>query len=163
MSRARPRAATPALALVAAAGVWHRLYEYDHDSTKHNFGHAAAENLGVAPQRLYKTLIVVTPDGLLVNAVLAVADMLDLKQLAKALAVKSVEMADPRAAQRKTGYVVGGISPLGQQTRLSTVIDTSVHDYDTVWVSGGRRGLSLELRVADLLDLSQATIAHIRR
>lgn len=163
MSRARPRAATPALALVASAGVWHRLYEYDHDATKHNFGHAAAENLGLDPQQLYKTLIVATPDGLLVNAVLAVADMLDLKQLAKALAVKSVEMADPRAAQRKTGYVVGGISPLGQQTRLSTVIDTSVHDHDTVWVSGGRRGLSLELRVADLLELSQATVAHMRR
>ena len=163
MSRGNPRAATPALAVVVSVGVWHQLYEYNHDSTTDNFGYVAAAQLGIDPRRLYKTLVVVTPDGLLVNAVIAVTDLLHLKRLAKVLDVKSVEMADPLVVQRKTGYVLDGISPLGQQTPLPTVMDTSVREHDTVWISGGRRGLSLELRVTDLSGLSQATVAQIRR
>ena len=163
MKRSASQAATPALATLASAGVWHRVYEYDHDSATDSYGHEAAQKLGIDPGRLYKTLIVTTPEGRLANAVLAVAHMLDLKRLAKALDVKSVEMADPKVAQRKTGYVLGGISPLGQKSVLPTILDSSTQEHQTIWVSGGRRGLSLELQVPDLVELTQGKTVDIRR
>lgn len=163
MKRSASQAATPALATLDSAGVWHRVYEYDHDSATDSYGHEAAQKLGIDPGRLYKTLIVTTPEGRLANAVLAVAHMLDLKRLAKALDVKSVEMADPKVAQRKTGYVLGGISPLGQKSDLPTILDSSTQEHQTIWVSGGRRGLSLELQVPDLVELTQGKTVDIRR
>lgn len=138
MRSARQARATPAIAALVASGIWHRVYEYDHDSTTANYGREAVEKLQVA-------------------------DMLNFKRLSTALGVRSVRMADAAIAQRKTGYVLGGISPLGQKTGLPTVFDDSVARHDTVWVSGGRRGLSLELQVPDLVHLTQATVAHIRR
>lgn len=158
-----PSGATPALRTVLEADLWHRVYEYDHDDAVKGFGAEAADKLGIDPRNIYKTLVVTTPTGQCVNAVLAVADMLHPKRVAKALKVKSVHMADPGRAQQKTGYVLGGISPLGQKTRIPMLVDTTVEQLDTMIISGGQRGMSLELRVTDFLELTAAQVAHIRR
>lgn len=163
MSSARQARATPAIAALVASNMWHRVYEYDHDNTTARYGHEAVEKLAVDPQRLYKTLVVVSPDNRVANALVAVADKLNFKRLSITLDARSVRMADAAVAQRKTGYVLGGISPVGQQAILPTVLDDSVLEHETVWVSGGRRGLSLELQVSDLLSITQATVANIRR
>lgn len=159
-----PSAATPALRTVLEADLWHRVYEYEHDDDGvRGFGAEAADKLGVDPKRILKTLVVRTSDGQLANAVLAVADMLNLKRVAKALKVKSVKMAEPAQVQQKTGYVLGGVSPLGQKTPLPMVVDSAVSQFDTVIVSGGQRGMSLELETKDFLDLANASVATIRR
>src|SRR5690625_2863198 len=155
--------ATPAIAALDSAGVWHRVYEYTHDRDETSFGTEAVTKLGVAPGRLYKTLVVETHDGRLANALVAAEDMLNFKQVAHALEAKSVRLADATQAQRKTGYVLGGIAPVGQKTALPTVLDTTVRAHEAVWVSAGRRGLSVELKVTDLLNLSQGIVAPIRR
>lgn len=157
-------AATPALRTVLDADIWHRVYEYEHDDDGvRGFGAEAADKLGVDPKRILKTLVVKTSDGQLVNAVLAVADMLNLKRVAKALKVKSVKMAEPAQVQQKTGYVLGGVSPLGQKTPLPMVMDLAVQQYETVIVSGGQRGMSLEVTTQDFLDLTEASVVTIRR
>ncbi|HEY4534746.1 MAG TPA: aminoacyl-tRNA deacylase [Enteractinococcus sp.] len=157
------RGATPALKVLADANVWHQVSTYDHLGSDAGFGQQAATQLGIEPERIYKTLCVVTETGHFVNAVIAVADMLHTKRLAAALKTKQVEMADPRVAQHKTGYVLGGISPLGQKLRARLVADTSVYNHETMWVSAGRRGMSVEVRVQDFLLLTDATVAEIRR
>lgn len=157
------RMATPALQSLAVANIWHRVYTYDHQASGKGFGLEAAHKLEIAPERIYKTLLVGSSDRELANAVVAVADMLHLKRLADALGVKRVEMADPKLAQQKTGYVLGGISPLGQKTRLPLVVDDSVCAHETIWVSGGRRGVSIELRVSDFLTITSAVVANISR
>lgn len=163
MTSTRQAHATPAITTLVTSDTWHRVYEYDHDVTAAHYGHEAVEKLAVDSERLYKTLVVVSHDGQVANALVAVADMFNFKRLSTALGVRSVRMADAAVAQRQTGYVFGGISPLGQKTTLPTVLDDSVTRHDTVWVSGGRRGLSVELLVSDLVHLTQATVAHIRR
>ena len=150
-------AATPAIRAVLEADLWHQVYEYEHNEDD------AADKLGVDPQRILKTLVVRTSDGRLANAVLAVADMLNLKRVAKALKVKSVRMAEPAQVQQKTGYVLGGVSPLGQKTSLPMFVDDTIRQYDTVIVSGGQRGMSLELKTQDFLDISNAFVVTIRR
>ena len=160
---AAARRATPALQSLAAAGVWHRVYTYDPQTSGKGFGLDAAQKLAIAPQRIYKTLLVESSDRGLANAVIAVSDMLHLKRLATALGTKRVEMADPKLAQQKTGYVLGGISPLGQRTRLPLVVDDSVRDNETIWVSGGRRGVSIEIRTDDFLTITSAVVANISR
>lgn len=157
------RIATPALQVLVAANVWHQVYTYDHEHSDKGFGTEAANKLGITPQRIYKTLLVECGDGQLANAMLAVADMLHLKRLAAALGTKRVEMAQPHRAEQKTGYVIGGISPLGQKTQLPLVADTSITGHETIWVSGGRRGVSVELRVQDFLTITTATVADISR
>ncbi|WP_022870881.1 aminoacyl-tRNA deacylase [Yaniella halotolerans] len=157
-------AATPAVRTVLEADLWHQVFEYEHnDDDVRGFGAEAADKLGADPQRILKTLVVRTSDGRLANAVLAVADMLNLKRVAKALKVKSVKMAEPAQVQQKTGYVLGGVSPLGQKTSLPMVVDSAVKRFDTVIVSGGQRGMSLELKTQDFLELSNATVVTIRR
>lgn len=163
MSRAQTAATTPATSALASAGVWHRVYTYAHASETTEFGQEAVDRLGVDPNRLLKTLVVTTDQGRFANALLATANKLDFKRLAKVLETKSVRLAEASAAQRKTGYVLGGISPLGQKTVLPTVIDHSVQAHETVWVSGGQRGTSVELRVADLIELTAGHIAPITR
>lgn len=163
MSHGHTGSATPAIAALVAAGVWHKVYDYHQDDEADSFGHEAVSKLGVEPERLYKTLVVETHDRRLANAVVAVADQLDFKKLARALSVKAVHLAEATAAQRKTGYVTGGIAPLGQKDRLPTIVDASVRQHETILVSAGRRGLSVELHVDDLLNLSRGTIATIRR
>ncbi|HJF14306.1 MAG TPA: Cys-tRNA(Pro) deacylase [Enteractinococcus helveticum] len=157
------RTASPALQLLLETGIWHRVYTYDHKVSDQGFGYEAAEKLQIAPERIYKTLLVESSERELANAVVAVADMLNLKRLAAALGTKRVEMANPNVAQQKTGYVLGGISPLGQKTQLPIVVDASVEPHDTIWISGGRRGLSIEIRADDFLRITSATVADISR
>jgi Cys-tRNA(Pro)/Cys-tRNA(Cys) deacylase len=145
---------------LAAAGVAYELHPYQHDPAADSYGEEAASALGVEPARLFKTLIVVV-DGRMVCALVPAAGRLDLKALASALAGKRAVMAEPAAAQRATGYITGGISPLGQKTRLPMVVDASAGEFDTLFVSAGRRGLQVSLAPADLLRLTGGTTARI--
>jgi Cys-tRNA(Pro)/Cys-tRNA(Cys) deacylase len=159
------RAGTPALDILTAAGVAFTVHEYDHTASDH-FGDETVAALGVTPERIFKTLITsITMSGKpeLVVGIVPVSGQMDLKALAAAVGAKRAEMADPAAAQRSSGYVVGGISPLGQRTRLRTVIDQSAMSYETVLVSGGRRGLQVELAPADLVRLTDGKVAEIGR
>ncbi len=151
---------TPATALLAREKVSHTLHPYPHDPRSDAFGEEAATALDVAPDRLFKTLIA-SVDGRLVCAVVPVAGRLDLKALAAAVGAKRATMAEPAAASRATGYVVGGISPLAQKTRLPVVIDESASRYPTVFVSAGKRGLQVELTPSDLARLTSAALAPI--
>lgn len=162
---AKKPSGTPALEVLEAAAVPYSLHTYDHSATSH-FGDETVAALGVAPERVFKTLIASVTGGAkpeLVVGIVPVSGQLDLKALAAAVGGKRAEMADPAAAQRSSGYVVGGISPLGQRTRLRTVLDSSAMSYDTVLVSGGRRGLQIELAAADLARLTGAAVADIAR
>jgi Cys-tRNA(Pro)/Cys-tRNA(Cys) deacylase len=152
--------ATPATALLARHRVAFELHPYEHDPRSGSYGTEAAEALGVPPARLFKTLVV-SVDGRLAVGVVPVAGSLDLKALAAALGGKKAAMAEPAAAERATGYVAGGISPLGHRSRLPVVVDASARDWDTVYVSAGRRGLQVSLAPADLLRIADATVAPI--
>lgn len=157
-------AGTPATALLDARGITYSIHGYTHDPAAASFGLEAAEALGVAPALVFKTLLVDTGAGgthALAVAVVPVDRPLDLKAMAHALGVKKVELADPTVAERRTGYVVGGISPLGQRNPSRTVVDSSALTHETVFVSGGRRGLDLELAPADLMALTGAESAPI--
>lgn len=156
---------TPAIRAAQAAGIAVGIHEYRHDPNHGNYGLEAAEALGLDPARVFKTLLVALngdPRRLAVGVV-PVTGQLDLKAIAGACRAKKAEMADPAVAQRVTGYLVGGISPLGQKKRLPTVIDQSAEDFDSVFVSGGRRGLDIEIRPADLVRACDATLAAIGR
>jgi Cys-tRNA(Pro)/Cys-tRNA(Cys) deacylase len=153
---------TPATVAAERAGVQFRTHEYSHDPTAQSYGDEAAAALGQSTDRVFKTLVA-DVDGRLVVAVVPVSQQLDLKALAAAAGGKRAAMADPLLAQRATGYVVGGISPLGQRKRLATVVDESASAFDTVYVSAGRRGLEIELAPGDLVALTQATVAAIAR
>ena len=154
---------TPALAALTAAGTAHTVHAYAHDAKPAvGYGMEAAEALGLPPDQVFKTLLA-DVDGTLTVAVVPVTTTLDLKALARAVGGKRATMADPSAAERATGYVVGGISPLGQKHAHATVIDESAELYDVVYVSGGRRGLDIGLAPADLIALTGATIADIAR
>lgn len=157
--------ATPATTALDAAGIAYTLHPYDHDPANRHFGDEAAAALGVDPLRIFKTLVVDTGTGRppLAVAVLPVAAQLDLKAMATALGVKKVDLADPAAAARSSGYLVGGISPIGQKTALPTVIDETAELFDTVYVSAGRRGLQVELAPGDLLRVTGGEFADIAR
>jgi len=156
---------TPAVNAAKKAGVAVKVHEYHHDSANTNFGMEAAEALQLDPARVFKTLLVsLNGDARrLAVGVVPVTGQLDLKAMAAACKAKKAEMADPADAQRATGYLVGGISPLGQKKRLPTVIDQSAGAFETVFVSGGRRGLDIEIAPADLLALCSADLAAIAR
>ena len=160
--RTRGDGGTPATVALAAAGIAFTARTYAHDPAAASYGLEAAEALGVEPARVLKTLLVEGEAGLSVGIV-PVDRQLDLKAIAAALGVKRVQMAEPRAAERVTGYVVGGISPIGQKRRLPTVLDDSAGAYETVLVSGGRRGLDIELSPADLIAATGGTLAPIAR
>lgn len=147
---------------LSRAGVRFTVHPYDHDPAAPSYGREAAEALGVAPERVFKTLVA-DVDGTLTVAVVPVSGQLDLKALAAAVGGKRAGMADSARAERTTGYVLGGISPLGQRKTLPTVLDDSALGFPTVLVSAGRRGLDLELSVADLVRLTRATLAPIGR
>lgn len=159
MSR-KAAGATPAVQALERAGVAHTLHPYEHDPRASSYGLEAAELLGVDLARVFKTLVA-DADGRLVVAVVPVSGSLDLKALARAVEVRKATMADPAVAERATGYVVGGISPLGQKRPLPTVVDASALDHETILVSAGRRGLDVELAPADLLTLTSAVTAAI--
>ncbi|WP_055696260.1 Cys-tRNA(Pro) deacylase [Streptomyces prasinopilosus] len=153
---------TPATVALTAAGVPFTVHSYDHDPSHPSYGEEAAEAMGVSPDRVFKTLVA-DVDGALTVAVVPVAGQLDLKGLAAAVGGKRAAMADPALAERTTGYVRGGISPLGQRKRLPTVLDDSAGLHGTICVSAGRRGLEVELSPADLAELTSAVIAPIGR
>ncbi|NEA45605.1 Cys-tRNA(Pro) deacylase [Streptomyces sp. SID10815] len=155
-------AGTPATVALTAAGVDFTVHAYDHDPSHPSYGEEAAEAMGVSPDRVFKTLVA-DVDGSLTVAVVPVAGSLDLKALASAVGGKRAAMADPALAERTTGYVRGGISPLGQRKRLRTVLDASATGHPTICVSAGRRGLEVELSPADLAALTHATLAPIGR
>lgn len=154
---------TPATNAAQRAGIAHSVHEYPHAAGSRQYGTEAVERLGLDPTRVFKTLVARTADGQYVVAVVPVATTLDLKALALTVGAKQAEMADAAAAQRLTGYVVGGISPLGQKRALPTVIDASADAFETVFVSAGRRGLEIELAPGDLAKLTGATVAPIAR
>jgi Cys-tRNA(Pro)/Cys-tRNA(Cys) deacylase len=151
---------TPATTAVAKAKVEHRIHEYEHDPAAPSYGLEAAEQLGVDPAMVFKTLVAEI-DGRLAVAVVPVAARLDLKALAAATGGRRAAMAEPAAAERATGYVVGGISPLGHRKRLPVFLDASMRDRPTVMVSAGRRGLQLELAPGDLARLTGGTFATL--
>lgn len=153
-------ASTPALRVLVRAGVPFTEHPYEHDPRHPSYGLEAAQALGLDPDTVFKTLLADT-QGPLVVAVLPVTAMLDLKAVAAAVGRKKASLADPRDAERATGYVLGGISPLGQRTRLPTVVDVRALALDTVYVSGGRRGLDVGLAPADLIRLTRATVADV--
>ena len=153
---------TPATLLLERESVPHVVHSYEVGPHAGSYGEAAAAALGIEPERMLKTLLA-RVDGRLVCAVVPVVGALDLKALAGAVGGKRAAMAEPAAAERATGYVVGGISPLGQRTRLPTAVDETVELFGTVVVSGGRRGLSIELPPADLVRLTGAVVAPIAR
>ncbi|GAB7191095.1 Cys-tRNA(Pro) deacylase [Kineococcus sp. NUM-3379] len=160
------KGSTPAVRAAVAAGVVHRVHTYEHDEGSSDYGaeavRAMGEVAGAAPEQILKTLLV-DVDGRLVVAVVPVPRKLDLKALAAAAGGKKATMAEPARAERSSGYVVGGISPLGQRTALPTVLDAGAQAWDTVCVSGGRRGLEIELSPQDLVRLTGAVVAEVTR
>jgi Cys-tRNA(Pro)/Cys-tRNA(Cys) deacylase len=153
---------TPATDLLSRLKIPFTVHEYEQDGQPASYGLAASEALGVPPVRLFKTLVAEVDDKLTV-AVVPVAGTLDLKALAEAAGGKKARMADPAAAERATGYVTGGISPLGQRKRLPVVVDTTAESFETIYCSAGRRGLQLELAPADLIRAAGAKVAPIAR
>jgi Cys-tRNA(Pro)/Cys-tRNA(Cys) deacylase len=151
---------TPATAALTAAGVPFVLHPYTHHPSAASYGTEAAEALGVDPSRVFKTLMVEV-EGRLAVGIVPVSGTLDLKAMALALGAKKAAMADPAAAQRRSGYVLGGISPVGQRQPSPTVLDSSALALGTLLVSGGRRGLDVELAPADLVQLTNAVTAPI--
>jgi Cys-tRNA(Pro)/Cys-tRNA(Cys) deacylase len=158
------RAATPAIAALVAAGVPHEVLQYHHDPRAESFGDEAvtelAATVGVTPAQIFKTLVIALPKGLAV-AVLPVPSKLSLKAAAAALGVPKAAMAERAAAERSTGYVIGGISPLGQRKPLPTVVDASALAWDRVLCSAGKRGLEIALAPAELVRLTNAATAPI--
>ena len=151
---------TPATVALTRAGVAYTLHPYEHHDDAESFGDEAAEALGVEKTRIFKTLVA-DVGGELVVAVVPVAGRLDLKALASAVGAKKAALADPAVAARSSGYVVGGISAIGQRTRLRTVVDASAQDLATIMVSAGKRGLQVELAPADLAAVTGAVFAPI--
>jgi Cys-tRNA(Pro)/Cys-tRNA(Cys) deacylase len=155
--------ATPATRALDLLGVKWTGHVYDHDPRERNFGQEAAEALGLDPHRVFKTLVVSIEGQGLAVAILPVSDLLDLRAFAGALGGKRADLAEIGAAERTTGYVHGGISPIGQRRALPTVIDQSAMRWSTIFVSGGRRGFDLELSPSDLLAVTGASCAEIVR
>lgn len=151
---------TPATNLLTSKGVDFKAHEYSHDPNSTSFGLEAAEKLGLDPNRVFKTLIANVDESFAV-AIVPVNQQVSLKSLARTLGAKRAVMADPAQAARLTGYVVGGISPLGQKRLLPTVIDKSAEEFATILVSGGRRGFDIELSPRDLAELLSAVFAEI--
>lgn len=155
---------TPAVTVAKKAKIKFALHKYEHDPNAESYGGEAADKLGIPEDRVFKTLVASTSvrgRETLVVAVVPVGAMLDLKHLATAVGAKKAEMADMAEAERTTGYLVGGISPLGQKKRLPTVLDESASRFETVFVSAGRRGLEIELAPDDLRRLTDAILAPV--
>ncbi len=156
---------TPAINVAVKAKVEHKIHEYTHDPKAESYGDEAARVLGIKPAQVFKTLLVALngDNKKLAVGVVPVSGQLDLKAIASALKVKKVTMANPQDAERATGYVVGGISPLGQKKRLPLVLDQSAKEHDTIFMSAGRRGLEIEMSAADLIKLTKGIFSSISK
>lgn len=154
---------TPAIKLVQKHKINYRVHEYAHDTNCDSYGKEAVDKLGLDENRVFKTLVINVGDHQLAVAVIPVPAMLSMKLIAKALGAKKAVMADKDDVQRSTGYVLGGVSPLGQKKRLKTVIDSSARNFSTIYVSAGRRGLDLELNPEDLRKLLNGVFAEIQQ
>ncbi|MCG7200394.1 Cys-tRNA(Pro) deacylase [Marinobacter pelagius] len=154
---------TPGINVARKARVPHRIHEYDHDPASESYGTEAAEKTGADPARVFKTLVASVDNRELVVGVLPVTAMLSMKLIARAAGGKKATMADKQAVQRATGYVLGGVSPLGQKRRLTTFIDQSARNFDTIYVSAGRRGLEIELAPEDLARLTGADFTPLQQ
>lgn len=154
---------TPAINAAKKAGISYRIHEYAHDPNAESYGLEAAEKLGVPGERVFKTLVAELDDGRLAVGIVPVATSLNLKSLASAVGARRAEMADMAKAERTTGYVAGGISPIGQKKRLPAVLDASAEAHETIYVSAGRRGVEIELSPGDLLRLINGQFAVIAR
>jgi len=154
---------TPAVEAAKAAGIEFEVVEYEHDAAAESYGLEAAAKLGVDPERVFKTLVARLDGRRLVVGIVPVDAQLDMKALANALAGRRAEMAPPADAERATGYVLGGISPLGQKRRLPAALDESALAFDRVYVSAGRRGVEIALAPVDLARVAGATVAAIAR
>ena len=157
----RRPAVTPGIIQAEQARIPFEVHSYTHDDAEESYGLEAARKLGIDPGRVFKTLVASLSDGKLAVAVVPVSTKLNLKALAKTLKVKKAGMAEAGEVERSTGYVLGGVSPLGQKKKLLTVIDDSARDCETLFVSAGRRGLELELAPGDLLQLTRGRFAAI--
>jgi len=152
---------TPAVKMLKASSIPYTVHTYDHDPMSRSYGLEAAEKLGIAPQRVFKTLIVMFETKRLCVGVISVEQQLNMKRIAKAAGGKKAGMADSQLAERTTGYVMGGISPIGQKRRLDTYIDRAAIVHETIFISGGKRGLDIELVPSELIGLINATIADL--
>ena len=152
---------TPAVDQLVRSSVAHRVVSYDHDPNAESYGREAVVALGLDAAEVFKTLVVELGSGGLAVAVVPVDSQLDLKALAKAAGTKKAKMADPAAVERSSGYVLGGVSPLGQKRRLPTFVDRSALELEEMHVSAGRRGLEVALSPNDLMELLDATPAPI--
>jgi Cys-tRNA(Pro)/Cys-tRNA(Cys) deacylase len=152
---------TPAIITAQKSRILHKIHEYAHEASSGSYGLEAAEKMGVAEERVFKTLVVMLDNKELAVGVIPVSSMLSMKLIAKVAGAKKAVMADKSDVERSTGYVLGGVSPLGQKKRLTTIIDSTAKNHSTVYVSAGRRGLEIELKPDDLSALSQATFSVI--
>ena len=152
---------TPAINLVKKRKISHKIHEYTHDSNSESYGAEAAEKMGVSESQVFKTLVAKLDGKTLAVGIVPVSSTLSLKQLAKAAGGKKAAMADPAEVERSSGYVLGGVSPLGQKKLLKTIIDKSAQEFETIFVSAGKRGLEIELAPEDLAGLLRGEFASI--
>ncbi len=154
---------TPAVNILKKENIKHKVHSYDHDPKSNAYGEEAAEKLNISFDRLFKTLIVSVDDKKLMTALVPVSKQLDLKKFVRATESKKAKMAEKQDVKKMTGYILGGVSPLGQKKKLVTVMDTSALNFDTIFVSAGRRGLQIEICPQDLASLTQAFLCEISR
>ncbi len=152
---------TPAINTAKNAKIDYAVHEYNHDLSGESYGLEAANKLGISEKRVFKTLVVCIGGKELAVGVVPVSSMLNMKLMAKALGAKKANMAEASYVERATGYVLGGVSPLGQKKKLLTIVDSSAIEFQTIFVSAGRRGLEIELNPDDLLSLTKGSYAEI--
>lgn len=152
---------TPAINIAKKAGITYKIHPYTHDPASASYGTEASEKLGLSAEQVFKTLVVLIDSKLMVVAVIPVSSILSMKQIAKAAGGKKAEMANGANVERTSGYILGGVSPLGQKKRLKTFIDASAEAFSTIYVSAGRRGLEIELAPHDLRKFTDGTFATL--